>query len=72
AATAARSPEEVPERLLREVCAWGDRDGALERLHAYHEAGADVVAVYPVPVLDAASSILATVLGVAPRPAAAA
>jgi alkanesulfonate monooxygenase SsuD/methylene tetrahydromethanopterin reductase-like flavin-dependent oxidoreductase (luciferase family) len=72
AAAAAGSPGEVPERLLREVCAWGDRDGALERLHAYHEAGADVVAVYPVPVLDAASSILATVLGVAPRPAAAA
>jgi alkanesulfonate monooxygenase SsuD/methylene tetrahydromethanopterin reductase-like flavin-dependent oxidoreductase (luciferase family) len=72
AAVAARSPREVPERLLREVCAWGDRDGALERLHAYHRAGADVVAVYPVPALDAASSILATVLGVAPRPAAAA
>jgi hypothetical protein len=30
------------------------------------------VVVYPVPVLDAASSIVATVLGVAPRPAAAA
>jgi alkanesulfonate monooxygenase SsuD/methylene tetrahydromethanopterin reductase-like flavin-dependent oxidoreductase (luciferase family) len=72
AAAAARSPDEVSERLLREVCAWGDRDGALERLHSYHEAGADMVAVYPVPVLDAASSILATVLGVAPRPAAAA
>jgi alkanesulfonate monooxygenase SsuD/methylene tetrahydromethanopterin reductase-like flavin-dependent oxidoreductase (luciferase family) len=72
AAEAARSPDEVPERLLREVCAWGDRDGALGRLHAYHAAGADVVAVYPVPALDAASSILATVLGVAPSPAAAA
>jgi alkanesulfonate monooxygenase SsuD/methylene tetrahydromethanopterin reductase-like flavin-dependent oxidoreductase (luciferase family) len=72
AAAAARSPAEVPDSLLRAVCAWGGRDEALERLDAYRRAGADPVVVYPVPVLDAASSILATVLGVAPRPAAAA
>jgi alkanesulfonate monooxygenase SsuD/methylene tetrahydromethanopterin reductase-like flavin-dependent oxidoreductase (luciferase family) len=72
ASGAARSPSEVPEALLRAVCAWGDRDEAVERLDAYRQAGADPVVVYPVPVLDAASSILATVLGVAPRPAAAA
>jgi alkanesulfonate monooxygenase SsuD/methylene tetrahydromethanopterin reductase-like flavin-dependent oxidoreductase (luciferase family) len=72
AAAAARSSAEVPDSLLRAVCAWGGRDDALERLNAYGQAGADRVVVYPVPVLDAASSILATVLGVAPRPAAAA
>lgn len=71
-ATAARTPSEVPDSLLRAVCAWGDRDEAMERLDAYRQAGADPVVVYPVPVLDAASSIVATVLGVAPRPAAAA
>jgi alkanesulfonate monooxygenase SsuD/methylene tetrahydromethanopterin reductase-like flavin-dependent oxidoreductase (luciferase family) len=72
AVAAARSAGEVPEGLLRAVCAWGDRDETIGRLQAYHEAGADLVVVYPVPVLDAAFSILATVLGVAPQPAAAA
>jgi alkanesulfonate monooxygenase SsuD/methylene tetrahydromethanopterin reductase-like flavin-dependent oxidoreductase (luciferase family) len=69
---AARGPGEVPDRLLREVCSWGDRDEVTARLDEYRRAGAGLVVVYPVPVLDAASSILATVLGVAPRPAAAA
>jgi probable F420-dependent oxidoreductase len=72
ASAAARSPSEVPSSFLRAVCAWGGRDEAMERLDAYRQAGADPVVVYPVPVLDAASSIVATVLGVAPRPAAAA
>jgi 5,10-methylenetetrahydromethanopterin reductase len=69
---AARGPGEVPDRLLREVCAWGGRDEVIGRLDEYRAAGAALVVVYPVPVLEAASSILATVLGVAPRPAAAA
>lgn len=72
ATAAARSPSEIPDSLLRAVCAWGGRDEAIERLAAYGQAGADLVVVYPVPVLEAASSILATVLGVAPQPAAAA
>jgi hypothetical protein len=32
------------------------------------EAGADVVVVYPVPVLEPVSSIMATLFGLAPRP----
>ena len=69
---AARGPAQVPDRLLRAVCAWGGRDEVTDRLEEYRRAGAGLVVVYPVPVLEAASSILATVLGVAPRPAAAA
>jgi alkanesulfonate monooxygenase SsuD/methylene tetrahydromethanopterin reductase-like flavin-dependent oxidoreductase (luciferase family) len=66
---AAAASGQVPESLVRAVCAWGIREEAMDRLTTYREAGADLVVVYPVPVLEAASSILATVLGVAPDPA---
>jgi alkanesulfonate monooxygenase SsuD/methylene tetrahydromethanopterin reductase-like flavin-dependent oxidoreductase (luciferase family) len=59
----------VPERLIRSVAVVGDADEAARRLDSYRAAGADVVVVYPVAVLDPASSILATVFGLAPRPA---
>jgi alkanesulfonate monooxygenase SsuD/methylene tetrahydromethanopterin reductase-like flavin-dependent oxidoreductase (luciferase family) len=69
ARAAALGPERVPETLLRACCVWGERGEALARLDAYREAGADLVVVYPVPVLEAESSITGTVLGAAPHPA---
>jgi 5,10-methylenetetrahydromethanopterin reductase len=59
----------VPESLIRAVAVVGDAAGASTRLEAYRRAGADVVVVYPVAVLDPVSSILATVFALAPRPA---
>ncbi len=61
--------QEVPEALVRAVTVTGSREDAAERLDAYRSAGADVVVVYPVAVLDPTSSILATVFALAPRPA---
>lgn len=69
AAKAATGSHAVPEGLLRAVCAWGDRTQTLARLSAYLDAGADLVVVYPVPILDAATSTMGTVLGLAPHPA---
>ena len=70
AADAVRSgrPDEVPERLVRAVTVAGADGEAAAALERYRTAGADVVAVYPVPVRDPVSSILATVFGLAPRP----
>ncbi|MGZ4155020.1 MAG: LLM class flavin-dependent oxidoreductase, partial [Actinomycetota bacterium] len=60
--------ERVPEHLIRSVAVVGDRTDSMTRLDAYREAGADVVVVYPVAVLDPVSSILATLFALAPRP----
>jgi alkanesulfonate monooxygenase SsuD/methylene tetrahydromethanopterin reductase-like flavin-dependent oxidoreductase (luciferase family) len=59
----------VPEKLIRSVAAVGDAHEAAARLDDYRAAGADVVVVYPVPVLEPTSSILATLFALAPRPA---
>lgn len=59
---------DVPEALLRAVCVWGTREQALDRLAAYGRAGADLVVIYPVPVQDALSSIMGTLLATAPDP----
>jgi 5,10-methylenetetrahydromethanopterin reductase len=71
AAEAVRSgrPAAVPERLIRSVAAVGGASEAAARLAEYRAAGADVVVVYPVPVLDPVSSILATLFALAPSPA---
>ena len=45
-----------------------DGASAVDRLAAYRAAGADLPVVYPVPVLDAPSSIMSTMLAVAPSP----
>jgi alkanesulfonate monooxygenase SsuD/methylene tetrahydromethanopterin reductase-like flavin-dependent oxidoreductase (luciferase family) len=37
----------VPVELLDQVCALGSPDGIAERLNAYHDAGADTVAIVP-------------------------
>lgn len=59
-------PEDVPERLVREVCVLGGRRAARARLAAYREAGADLPIVYPVAVGEPAPSILGTLLALAP------
>jgi len=61
------SAADVPERLVRELCVLGGRRGALGRLEAYRDAGADLPIVYPVPVGEPAPSILGTLLALAPR-----
>jgi alkanesulfonate monooxygenase SsuD/methylene tetrahydromethanopterin reductase-like flavin-dependent oxidoreductase (luciferase family) len=55
--------EEVPDALVRAVCAVGE--GAADRLAEYRSAGALPV-VYPVPVGDPATSIERTLLVLAP------
>jgi alkanesulfonate monooxygenase SsuD/methylene tetrahydromethanopterin reductase-like flavin-dependent oxidoreductase (luciferase family) len=63
-AVRAGRPEDVPEELVRAVCAVGER--AAERLSRYRDAGADLPVVYPVPVGDPVSSIERTLLVLAP------
>jgi len=62
-------PGEVPESLVRMLCLVGDSDAAKRRLGDFRAAGAALPVVYPVPVLDAPSSIMSTMLAVAPQPA---
>ena len=57
-------PEDVPEVLVRAVCAVGDE--ARARLEAFREAGADLPIAYPVATADAAASIQGTLLQLAP------
>jgi alkanesulfonate monooxygenase SsuD/methylene tetrahydromethanopterin reductase-like flavin-dependent oxidoreductase (luciferase family) len=59
----------VPNALIEAVAVTAAGGEAVARLDEYRSAGADVVVVYPVPVLDPVSSILATIFGLAPRPA---
>jgi alkanesulfonate monooxygenase SsuD/methylene tetrahydromethanopterin reductase-like flavin-dependent oxidoreductase (luciferase family) len=68
-AWASGRPEQVPESLVRAVCVRGSREDAQRRLGAYREAGAGLVAVYPVPAQEAVSSTLGTLLAAAPNPA---
>jgi len=67
-AAEATSLEEISESLVDALCVRGGREEAMGRLRAYHEAGAHLVVVYPVPALDAATSITGTILGAAPSP----
>jgi 5,10-methylenetetrahydromethanopterin reductase len=60
---------EVPDALVRALCLVGDPRAMGERLGEYRAAGADLPVVYPVPVLEPVSSLLATLLALAPRPA---
>jgi alkanesulfonate monooxygenase SsuD/methylene tetrahydromethanopterin reductase-like flavin-dependent oxidoreductase (luciferase family) len=57
-------PEDVPEVLVRTVCAVGDEAGG--RVEAFRDAGADLPIVYPVATADAAASIRGTLLALAP------
>lgn len=57
-------PEDVPEVLVRTVCAVGDE--ARTRVEAFREAGADLPIVYPVATADAAASMRGTLTALAP------
>lgn len=57
-------PEDVPEVMVRAVCAVGD--AARHRVEAFGQAGADLPIVYPVATADAAPSIEGTLLALAP------
>jgi alkanesulfonate monooxygenase SsuD/methylene tetrahydromethanopterin reductase-like flavin-dependent oxidoreductase (luciferase family) len=56
--------EDVPDVLVRSICAVGD--GARDRLDAFREAGADLPIVYPVATAHPAASIEATLRALAP------
>jgi 5,10-methylenetetrahydromethanopterin reductase len=60
---------DVPEELVRELCLVGRATAAAARLQEYRRAGADLPVAYPVPALDPASSVLGTILALAPSPA---
>jgi alkanesulfonate monooxygenase SsuD/methylene tetrahydromethanopterin reductase-like flavin-dependent oxidoreductase (luciferase family) len=64
AAVRAGRPEEVPDSLVRAVCAVGESAPGL--IADYRAAGADVPVVYPVAVGDPAPSIERTLLALAP------
>lgn len=55
---------DVPEVLVRTVCAVGDEAG--DRVQAFRQAGADLPIVYPVATADGAASVRATLLALAP------
>jgi alkanesulfonate monooxygenase SsuD/methylene tetrahydromethanopterin reductase-like flavin-dependent oxidoreductase (luciferase family) len=57
-------PEDVPEVLVRAVCAVGGE--ARDRVEAFREAGADLPIVYPVAAADPAASIETTLRALAP------
>lgn len=57
-------PQDVPEVLVRAVCAVGE--GARDRMEAFRQAGADLPIVYPVATADPAASVEGTLLALAP------
>ena len=57
--------------VARATCILGDAASANVQLTAFRDAGADLPVIYPVPVLEPASSIDGTILGLAPDPASA-
>lgn len=56
--------EGVPDGFVRAICTFGE--GAIARLGAYSDAGADLPVVYPVSVGEAARSVEGTLLALAP------
>ena len=69
AAHRAGRPDDVPERLVREVSLVGEPSHARGRLESYRLAGADLPVVYPVvvPGVPPAGSARATLRALAPR-----
>jgi probable F420-dependent oxidoreductase len=57
-----------PDGLIRAVALVGDARSASSRLQAYRDAGADLPVVYPVPAREPVSSMLGTILALAPQP----
>jgi alkanesulfonate monooxygenase SsuD/methylene tetrahydromethanopterin reductase-like flavin-dependent oxidoreductase (luciferase family) len=68
-ANAEGDPGGVPEELVRRLALMGRRTEALARIEEFRAAGADLVLCYPVPALDPVSSVLGTLLTLAPSPA---
>jgi alkanesulfonate monooxygenase SsuD/methylene tetrahydromethanopterin reductase-like flavin-dependent oxidoreductase (luciferase family) len=64
AAHRAAKPADVPERLVRAICAIGEE--APSRVEAYRDAGADLPVVYPVATGEVAASIEGTLSALAP------
>ena len=62
-------PDRVPEELVRSLCLVADPGAALARLAEFREAGADLPIAYPVPAREPVSSIMGTLLALAPSPA---
>ncbi len=60
--------ERVPAGLVESVCLLGEGDAAATRLQAYRDAGVELPVVYPVAAREAASSILASLVALAPSP----
>ncbi|MFN2542993.1 MAG: LLM class flavin-dependent oxidoreductase [Actinomycetota bacterium] len=58
-----------PDDLVRALCILGGSAAAAARVREYEDAGADLTIVYPVPVLEPVSSLLGTILALAPEPA---
>lgn len=69
ALAAARGDTTAALAMARALCVWGSREEAMSRFGEWRDAGADLVVVYPVPVLEVQSSLLGTVLAAAPSPA---
>jgi alkanesulfonate monooxygenase SsuD/methylene tetrahydromethanopterin reductase-like flavin-dependent oxidoreductase (luciferase family) len=65
---AAAASGDDPGPLIRAVTLVGDAKAAAARLQAYRDAGAGLPVVYPVPALEPLSSMLGTVLALAPHP----
>jgi len=57
--------------VARATCILGDAASAQSQLTAFRDAGATLPVIYPVPVLETASSIDGTILGLAPDPSSA-
>jgi alkanesulfonate monooxygenase SsuD/methylene tetrahydromethanopterin reductase-like flavin-dependent oxidoreductase (luciferase family) len=59
---------EPDEALVRAVTLLGEPGEARRRLEEYRRAGADLPVVYPVATLDPVSSLMGTLLALAPSP----
>jgi 5,10-methylenetetrahydromethanopterin reductase len=58
----------VPLGFVRAIALTGTAGDAASRLRAYRDAGASLPIVYPVPALDALSSVLGTTFALSPNP----
>ena len=67
-ATSRGRPEDVPEELVRALCIVGDAEEGHRRLRELRDAGADLPIVYPVPAREPVSSVMGTMLALAPTP----
>jgi alkanesulfonate monooxygenase SsuD/methylene tetrahydromethanopterin reductase-like flavin-dependent oxidoreductase (luciferase family) len=61
--------ERVPASLVESVCLFGEGDEAARRLQAFRDAGVDLPVVYPVAAREPVSSILGSLVALAPSPA---